>query len=113
MPEVTISGGGGTGATATATLTGTSVTGLTLTNSGSGYLTTPTVTITESPGSYANATAALTMDAESVVYGVDFNISNCSFTNRMASGPTYTESYDWRMTQRPTALSSVITYTTT
>lgn len=113
VPEVTISGGGGTGATATATLTGTSVTGLTLTNSGSGYLTTPTVTITESPGSYANATAALTMDAESVVYGVDFNISNCSFTNRMASGPTYTESYDWRMTQRPTALSSVITYTTT
>lgn len=112
VPEVTIHGGGGTGATATATLTGTAVTGLTLTNQGSGYLRTPTVTIAESPGSYANATASLTMEAESVVYGVDLNISNCSFTNRMTSGPIYTESYDWRMTQRPTALSSVITYTT-
>lgn len=112
VPEVTISGGGGTGATATATLTGTSVTGLTLTNSGSGYTSTPTITIAESPSPYANATATLTTNAESVVYGVDFNISNCSFTNRMSSGPIFTESYDWRMTQRPAALSSVITYTT-
>ena len=112
VPEVTISGGGGTGATATATLTGTAVTGLTLTNPGSGYSSTPTVTIAESPNPYANATATATTDAESVVYGVDFNISNCSFTNRISSGPIFTESYDWRMTQRPTALSSVITYTT-
>ena len=46
-------------------------------------------------------------------YGVDFNISNCSFTNRMSAGGIFGEEYNWRMTQRPTALSSVITYTTT
>lgn len=113
VPDVTISGGGGTGATATATLTGTSVTGLTLTNPGTGYTSVPTVTITESPGSYANATGTATIAAEKVVYGVDFNISNCSFTNRMSAGGIFGEEYNWRMTQRPTALSSVITYTTT
>jgi len=113
VPEVTISGGGGTGATATATLTGTAVTGLTLTNPGSGYSSTPTVTIAESPNPYANATATATTDAESVVYGVDFNISNCSFTNRMAAGNIFREEYNWRMTQNPTALSDVIIYTTT
>jgi len=46
--------------------------------------------------------------------GLDFNISNTSFTNRMtASGEIFMEEYNWRMTQNPTALSSVITYTTT
>ena len=114
VPDVTISGGGGTGATATATLTGTAVTGLTLTNPGTGYTSVPTVTI-DSPAiqGYATATGTVTIAAEKVVYGIDLNITNCSFTNRMSAGNIFREEYNWRMTQRPTALSSVITYTTT
>jgi len=46
-------------------------------------------------------------------YGIDFNLANCSFTNRMKTGDVFTEEYDWRMIQNPTTLSSVITYTTT
>ena len=45
-------------------------------------------------------------------YGVDFNISNCSFTNRIQPSEVFSEGYDWRMTQNPTSLSSVITYNT-
>ena len=44
--------------------------------------------------------------------GLDFNITNCSFTNRMSSPDIFLEEYNWRMTQNPTALSSVITYQT-
>jgi hypothetical protein len=44
--------------------------------------------------------------------GVDFNITNCSFTNRLQDSEVFLEEYSWRMTQRPTALSSVITYNT-
>ncbi len=47
--------------------------------------------------------------------GVDFNITNCSFTNRFQDSEVFLEEYSWRMTQRPTALEladSVITYTT-
>ena len=43
---------------------------------------------------------------------LDFNITNCSFTNRMSTPDVFREEYNWRMTQNPTALSSVITYTT-
>jgi len=46
-------------------------------------------------------------------YGLDFNISNCSFTNRIQVSDVFSEGYDWRMTQNPTSLSSVITYNTT
>tara|TARA_B110000444_G_scaffold172232_1_gene161051 strand:- start:3208 stop:4098 length:891 start_codon:yes stop_codon:yes gene_type:complete len=42
--------------------------------------------------------------------GVSFDF-NCSFTNRLQSSGIYAEEYSWRMTERPTALSSVITYT--
>ena len=44
--------------------------------------------------------------------GLDFNITNCSFTNRFQDSEVFLEEYSWRMTQRPTALSSVLTYTT-
>jgi len=44
--------------------------------------------------------------------GLDFNITNCSFTNRMSTPDVFREEYNWRMTQNPTALSSVITYQT-
>ena len=115
-PEVTISGGGGSGATVTATLNVGAVTALTITDPGSGYTTTPTLSIEERQfgGSGSNATGTAAISAENVVYGLDFNISNCSFTNRMSSsGDIFIEEYNWRMTQNPTALSSVLTYTTT
>ncbi len=44
--------------------------------------------------------------------GLDFNITNCSFTNRLSTPDIFREEYNWRMTQNPTALSSVITYQT-
>ncbi len=47
------------------------------------------------------------------VYGIDFNSSSCSFTNRIKPMRVFGEEYNWRMTQNPTALSSVLTYTTT
>jgi len=56
---------------------------------------------------------SLRLTAGNGTQGLDFNISNCSFTNRMSAGSIFGEEYNWRMTQRPTALSSVITYTTT
>jgi len=46
-------------------------------------------------------------------YGIDLNISNCSFTNRVKPSNIFSESYDWRMIQNPTTLSSVLTYNTT
>ena len=44
--------------------------------------------------------------------GLDFNITNCSFTNRLSTPDVFREEYNWRMTQNPTSLSSVITYQT-
>ena len=47
--------------------------------------------------------------------GLDFNITNCSFTNRFQDSEVFLEEYSWRMTQRPTAAQlngTVITYTT-
>ena len=41
--------------------------------------------------------------------GVTFDF-NCSFTNRLQDSNVYLEEYSWRMTERPTALTSVITY---
>ena len=37
---------------------------------------------------------------------------NCSFTNRINTGDVYTQSFEWRLIDNPTALSSVLTYTT-
>jgi len=54
----------------------------------------------------------LRLRAGNGTHGLDFNITNCSFTNRLSTPDIFLEEYNWRMTQRPTALSSVITYTT-
>ena len=54
----------------------------------------------------------LRLKAGNGTHGLDFNITNCSFTNRLSTPDIFREEYNWRMTQRPTALSSVITYTT-
>ena len=61
-----------------------------------------------------NSNTSLRLKAGNGTQGLDFNISNCSFTNRMSAGQDiFVEEYNWRMTQNPTALSSVLTYTTT
>ena len=111
-PTVTITGGGGSGATATATVSGGAVTAITVTSGGSGYTSAPTVTL--SGGAYfATATVgAVVLSTDFVTTGLDFNFTNCSFTNRFQDADIFMEEYSWRMTQRPTALSSVITYTT-
>jgi len=113
-PQVTITGGGfKEEATATAVVSGGTVQSITVTSAGTGYVNTPTVTIASPPfgGSGQQATATATLSAP-VKYGVKFNITNCSFTNRMSAQDVFQEEYNWRMTQNPTALSSVITYTT-
>lgn len=43
------------------------------------------------------------------LYGFDFNMPNCSFTNRLEVANIFTQNYDWRMTNNSTALSSIIT----
>ena len=59
-----------------------------------------------------NTGTALRLKAGNGTQGIDFNSSACSFTNRFQDGDVFLEEYSWRMTQRPTALSSVLTYTT-
>ena len=59
-----------------------------------------------------NTGTALRLKAGNGTQGIDFNSSACSFTNRFQEGDVFLEEYSWRMTQRPTALSSVLTYTT-
>jgi len=44
--------------------------------------------------------------------GFDFNMTNCTFTNRLSTSAVYTQNYDWRLTQNPTDLSSIISYIT-
>ena len=62
-----------------------------------------------------NDNAALRMVVQNAPLGgrgLDFNITNCSFTNRLSTPDVFREEFNWRMTQNPTALSSVITYQT-
>lgn len=47
----------------------------------------------------------------STFYGLQFNITNCTYSNRLTSSNVFTQNYDWRMTQNPSSLSSIITYT--
>lgn len=49
----------------------------------------------------------------SLTQGFEFDIDNCSYTNRMEVSEIFTKSYDWRMTQNPASISDVITYITT
>lgn len=51
-------------------------------------------------------------DVGATVYGFKLDMDNCSFTNRLSSREIFTQSYDWRMTQNPSSLSSIITYVT-
>ena len=58
-----------------------------------------------------NAALVLKAGTTGAFKGLTFDL-NCSFTNRFQDSNVYLEEYSWRMTERPTALSSVITYTT-
>lgn len=42
--------------------------------------------------------------------GFQFNLSDCSFTNRNSIGATFTQSYDWKMNANPTDLGSVLKF---
>lgn len=53
------------------------------------------------------------LSSGSLTQGFEFDITNCSYTNRAEVGDLFTQSYDWRMTQNPTSLTDVITYITT
>jgi len=43
--------------------------------------------------------------------GLDFNMGNISYTNRVTAGSLYTQSFDWRLTQNGT-LSTILSYIT-
>lgn len=43
--------------------------------------------------------------------GLDFNMANVSYTNRVTASRLYTQSFDWRLTQN-TTLSSILQYNT-
>lgn len=43
------------------------------------------------------------------LYGFDFNMPSCSFTNRMEVQQVFVQNYDWRLIDNSTALSSIIT----
>lgn len=47
-------------------------------------------------------------DIGGTLYGFDFNMPACSFTNRLNVDSVFTQSYDWRLTDNSTALSSII-----
>lgn len=50
---------------------------------------------------------------ESATQGFQFDLSNCTFTNRATVGDVFTQSYDWKMNDNPADLGSVVTYTHT
>jgi hypothetical protein len=43
-------------------------------------------------------------------YGIELDLANCSFTNRLNTGEVFVQSYDWRMLQNPTSLLEVLRY---
>lgn len=50
---------------------------------------------------------------ESATQGFQFDLSNCTFTNRVTVEDVFTQSYDWKMNDNPADLGSVVTYTHT
>ena len=44
--------------------------------------------------------------------GFSFGPATCSFTNRISSGNVYLQNYDWRMTQNPSDLATILKYET-
>jgi len=44
--------------------------------------------------------------------GLDFNMTNVSFTNRIETGDVFKQSYDWRLAQNVSSLAGILTYYT-
>ena len=44
--------------------------------------------------------------------GFSFGPATCSFTNRIRSGNVFLQNYDWRMTQNPSNLATILKYET-
>ena len=44
--------------------------------------------------------------------GFSFGPATCTFTNRMNAGTVFTQNYDWRMTENPTSLGTILKYET-
>lgn len=51
-------------------------------------------------------------DVGGAVYGFQFDISNCAYTNKLNTDNVFSQTYDWTMVQNPTNLSDVISYFT-
>ncbi len=49
-------------------------------------------------------------EKEGVIYGFEFDMLTCSFTNRSSSDEIFTQNYDWRLTDNSRPLSSTIKY---
>lgn len=47
-----------------------------------------------------------------IVYGFNVNSSDVSYTTRINTGSIFTQSFDWRVSENPSALSEIFTYTT-
>ena len=47
---------------------------------------------------------------ESATQGFQFDLENCSFTNRNSVGEIFTQSYDWKMNDNPTDLGSKLKF---
>ena len=47
---------------------------------------------------------------ESDQQGFQFNLTNCTFTNRNNVADVFTQSYDWKMNDNPTDLGSKIKF---
>lgn len=43
-------------------------------------------------------------------YGFEFDMSNCSFTNRLEVAEIFIQTFDWRMTENPNDLTNTIKY---
>jgi hypothetical protein len=58
---------------------------------------------------FAQGVTLLIKAGKSSTQGFRFNLVNCSFTNRLAVGETFTQAYDWKMNDNPVNLGSKIT----
>ena len=44
--------------------------------------------------------------------GFSFGPATCAFTNRISTGNVFTQNYDWRMTENPSSLATILKYDT-
>jgi hypothetical protein len=51
-------------------------------------------------------------ESGSAFRGFSFGPATCAFTNRISSSTVYTQSYDWRLTENPSDLATLLKYET-